>query len=219
MPNKDLTGERFGMLTVESEANPVPRKDGRFYRNWNCKCDCGNTLTQTTNALKRKVKGIKNCGCTVTKRRTYDIDSPEYSAWLEIKRRCYNKNSKSYKNYGAKGIVMCDEWLKDAQAFIDHIGPRPSSNHSVDRYPLRDGNYEPGNVRWATVTQQNFNKEPSSNNSSGIRGVHFDKHHKVWKAQISRDKQKLNLGSFKTKEEAIAARKAAEIALYPNTIL
>lgn len=70
--------------------------------------------------------------------------------------RCTNKNDDSYRKYGARGIKVCNEWRKDFWAFADHIGPRPSSRHSIDRINTH-GDYEPGNVRWATPAQQNRN--------------------------------------------------------------
>ena len=74
---------------------------------------------------------------------------PEYGIWKAIKQRCYNPKHVSYRWYGGEGISMCPEWQKDFMAFYNHIGPRPSKSHSVDRIDSSRG-YEPGNVRWAT---------------------------------------------------------------------
>jgi hypothetical protein len=71
--------------------------------------------------------------------------------------RCTNPKHPNWKNYGGRGISVCDEWRHSFKAFLAHIGPRPSSEHSLDRYPNNDGNYEPGNVRWATRSQQRRN--------------------------------------------------------------
>lgn len=83
--------------------------------------------------------------------------TPEYRAWKSIKRRCYNKNTKDYPYYGGRGIRVANEWLKDFNSFYNHIGNLPSPTHSIDRYPNKDGNYEPFNVRWATKKQQGEN--------------------------------------------------------------
>lgn len=73
--------------------------------------------------------------------------------------RCCNPNSKDRRNYSERGIRVCAEWRKDFPSFLGHIGPRPSAKHSLDRID-NDGNYEPGNVRWATVSEQRANTRP-----------------------------------------------------------
>lgn len=69
-----------------------------------------------------------------------------------------NPNVQSFKDYGARGVTICEEWKDDFSAFYRHVGARPSAAHSLDRYPDNDGNYEPGNVRWATDEQQQANR-------------------------------------------------------------
>lgn len=86
-----------------------------------------------------------------------DIKSSGYSSWANIKSRCRNPNINTFKSYGAKGITMCDRWYNSFELFIKDMGKRPSLNHSVDRYPNKAGNYEPGNCRWATPPQQSRN--------------------------------------------------------------
>lgn len=80
-----------------------------------------------------------------------------YGSWKGMIDRCHNPKCRSYDNYGGRGISVCDEWRNDFNAFVAHIGPRPSSKHSIDRWPNNDGNYEPGNVRWANQMEQNRN--------------------------------------------------------------
>jgi hypothetical protein len=74
-----------------------------------------------------------------------------------MKQRCYNPNHHAWKNYGARGIIVCQEWLDSFLAFYDHVGHPPSPAHTIDRMN-NDGNYEPGNVRWATRTEQVHNR-------------------------------------------------------------
>jgi hypothetical protein len=81
---------------------------------------------------------------------------PEYRIWLGMKRRCNDELCKDYLNYGGRGIKVCPEWMDDFQAFYDHIGPRPTLYHSIDRIENSRG-YEPGNVRWATKREQQRN--------------------------------------------------------------
>lgn len=94
------------------------------------------------------------------------VQRPEYRAWVSMKNRCFNRNNPSYAEYGGRGISIHPEWVNDFVAFFEHIGPRPSPEHSLDRYPDNDGNYEPGNVRWATKKQQSENRRPIRTGSS-----------------------------------------------------
>ena len=87
------------------------------------------------------------------------IISPEYRCWSSIKSRCLSQTHDVFDIYGGSGITICDEWKDNFQAFFDYVGPRPSALHSIDRYPNRNGNYEPGNVRWATKKEQTHNRD------------------------------------------------------------
>ena len=91
---------------------------------------------------------------TITHRKT---GTPEYLAWINIKRRCYNAANASYPAYGGRGIVMCDRWKDDFMAFLADMGERPSDQHSIDRIDV-NGNYEPSNCRWAIDATQRNNK-------------------------------------------------------------
>lgn len=84
--------------------------------------------------------------------RTYR--APEYAAWRSMKSRCCDPRSKSYYQYGGRGITICEQWRKSYKQFLADVGRRPSPLHSLDRYPDNNGNYEPGNVRWATPEEQ-----------------------------------------------------------------
>lgn len=82
---------------------------------------------------------------------------PLRAIWYGMIGRCHNKKNRAFKNYGARGITVCDKWRKSFDSFVSDVGSRPSLSHSIDRFPNRDGNYEPGNVRWATPKQQGRN--------------------------------------------------------------
>lgn len=154
----NLVGRRFGRLIVVEE---VGRNEfGTF--NWICICDCGK---------ERQVRGSSltsgstaSCGCAIsdsTKKRFTKhgaIATPEYLAWENMKARCYKKSTARYENHGGRGIKVCDRWLNSFDLFLLDVGGRPSKNHSLDRYPNNDGDYDPGNVRWATIDEQNRNK-------------------------------------------------------------
>jgi hypothetical protein len=87
----------------------------------------------------------------------YAAKIPEYQVWCDLKHRCLNPKATNYHRYGGRGITVSPEWLNDFAAFYAYVGPRPSPDHSIDRID-NDGNYEPGNVRWATYLEQNDNR-------------------------------------------------------------
>lgn len=84
--------------------------------------------------------------------------TPSYKAWQSIKQRCLNPKTKGFESYGGRGIMICDRWLESFENFLADVGERPSLLHSIDRFPNNDGNYEPGNVRWATRAEQQRNR-------------------------------------------------------------
>lgn len=147
------------MLVVVGDA--LRRSGGRRVR---VRCDCGVEQEMFLAEVKRSRTG--SCGCLVPAltaamstrhgHTTHRSASPEYTAWKGIVRRCTNPRFPGYRNYGARGITVCDEWRDDFPAFLAHVGPRPSPKHSIDRIDNAKG-YEPGNVRWATQTEQMLN--------------------------------------------------------------
>ena len=138
-----------------------------------------------------------------------------YRLIYKIKDRCYNPNTDSYEMYGGRGITLYKEWhgTHGFRAFKEYIetnlGDRPQG-YSLDRIDS-DGNYEPGNLRWANNYVQAVNKGMLKNNTSGVKGVGYKSGEKLWYAQINYLGKRINLGRFKTKEQAIKARKKAEI--------
>jgi len=135
--------------------------------------------------------------------------SEEYKIWQGLKGRCDNPNNTNYKNYGGRGIKVCEEWQNSFESFYNHIGKRPSKKYTVDRIN-NDVGYEPGNVRWSTYTEQVNNRRINKNNTSGYVGVSWNKTLKLWAAQITLNYKNIHLGYFKTIGEAIEKRKHAE---------
>lgn len=165
MPNKiDLTGQRFGKLTV-IEQGPY---DKNLLVRWRCKCDCGNETLVRSQALR--IGRIKSCGCMprqnsdrVLDPKTGEMVRPEgYGSWVSIRSRCYCESDPSYAKYGARGITMCDRWRgpDGLKNFLSDMGPKPSPMHSVGRKNWRLG-YFPQNCEWQTPTQQGENKKNS----------------------------------------------------------
>lgn len=85
--------------------------------------------------------------------------SAEYEIWRGMKRRCRRVKASDYPAYGGRGIQVCERWKSSFNAFFEDMGPRPSPDHQLDRFPNQDGNYEPGNCRWATRAEQNRNRK------------------------------------------------------------
>lgn len=155
---KDLAGKKFGRLTVVSEYDI--KNSGR---RWLCKCDCGIEKPVLAYSL---INGLtKSCGCYCVDKATEDstthgmFGTKEYGAWQSMKNRCHNPASQDAYLYSEKGVIVCDRWRYSFENFFADMGFAPSPKHSVDRYPNRRGNYEPGNVRWATQKEQSNNTE------------------------------------------------------------
>lgn len=158
---KDLIGQRFSRLLVVEHAHSI-----NYRHSWSCRCDCGKTVVALGSNLR--TGKTRSCGCLMKGcNSTHGLSRlPEYAVWSTMIQRCTNKNNKRYHCYGGRGISVCEKW-RTFHEFFEDMGPRPSKNHSIDRIN-NDGNYEPGNVRWATGVEQANNKR--FNNVFSIEG-------------------------------------------------
>ncbi len=166
MAQLELSGRSFGRLTVIRSLG--------YGGLWLCRCVCGATGQWRGAALNSG--NTKSCGCLKAEllasgfHRTHGAasrkfgpsgrgKSPEYAAWLGMIGRCENPSNDRWARYGGRGIEVCPRWRNSFENFLTDVGARPKGRYSLDRFPNNDGNYEPGNVRWATDSQQARNRE------------------------------------------------------------
>ncbi len=158
---KDIAGERFGgLVAIEYLGMKKTKTKSHNLSYWLCKCDCGRekAITRTSLLNGRST----SCGCST---RTANGDAmrgkvaPEYHVWQGMIKRCTNQKNRGWPNYGGRGIKVCERWRNSYPDFLADVGRRPSAKHSLDRINV-NGNYEPGNVRWATAKQQIKNRRP-----------------------------------------------------------
>lgn len=159
------TGKVFNRWTI---GKFLYKKEGRYGGMYfECKCVCGKICERDLDSIISERS--KSCGCycgdiarlNFTKYQKDIKNTVEYKAWANMKTRCYNSKRKQYSDYGGRGIVVCKRWKNSFDNFLKDMGLKPSLLHSLDRYPNTNGNYEPGNCRWATAKQQANNKTTS----------------------------------------------------------
>lgn len=164
-----------------------------------CQCKCGRLYKKTLSQIKRN----KSCVCSKTKHG--GARTKLYFVWAQMKGRCFNKNNPEYKNYGLRGITVCQEWETNAGAFLfwaEQNGYKDGL--TLDRIDV-NGNYEPTNCRWTNMHVQNANKRANPRNKSGATGVY--KYENGRKHPFQAYVSTVTIGYYDTFEEAVEARK------------
>ena len=210
---------------VEKDMTPILLKDlgmrfptenskkKRRYGLYQCQY-CGKEFEAQIQSIKNG--HTKSCGCQAkTNRKTHGLRQHRlYKTWDNMKNRCYNPKNKAYKEYGGRGIQICNRWL-DINNFIEDMYPSYSEGLSLDRIDV-GGNYTTDNCRWATDEVQNRNtRELRITNTSGYRGVYWHKRDNIWRVQITVENKLIHLGSYKT---AIEGAKAYETYVRLNKL-
>lgn len=154
----DKTGRRYGRLVVQGWSE--------LSKKWNCICDCGEIADVKAGALNNG--NTRSCGCLKIDVLTTHGGKGKgwYKSWKAMMARCYDQENVAYSRYGEKGIKVCGAW-HDAGCFHAAVGERPDGC-TIDRYPDQGGDYEPGNVRWATIQEQAENRKTTKLDRSTV---------------------------------------------------
>ena len=197
---KDMTPR----LVLDLGMRYATEKSTKKYRYGLYECVyCNKEFEGSVDSVKRGQ--TKSCGCL--KGDAHGLSSHKfYNTWKHMVQRCTNPKNKNYKNYGGRGITVCEEWL-NIRNFVDWCDlTHPNiEGVSLDRID-NDGGYSPENCRWADVITQNINQRIKKNNTSGFVGVYWNNKNNTWRTFIHLNAVRFNIGSFPTKEEAVLAR-------------
>lgn len=202
-PAPDLSGSRYGRLLVMKRVTNSPAGKTR----WQCVCDCGEQVEVVGSNLRRGT--TTSCGCAQREAvgslsKTHGMSThPLYKVWLGQRNRCRNPNSHKWSAYGGRGIRFAEVW-DDFSVWLEYVLALPfygDPKRSLDRID-NDGNYEPGNLRWATASEQASNRRKKSSSRSTSPGVTWSSSHQKWRVRTRKGRH--HVGLYATEQEAIA---------------
>ena len=221
----DLTGRTFGRWLVLGQAEDHIDKNGKHHAMWHCICSCENATEKDVSQRNLKSGTSQSCGCLHREMMNENFsthgmtDSRLYYIWKGMNARCYVKSHNRYEHYGAKGIIVCDEWKNDFQTFYDWAiqngyDANASRNECTIERKNVNGNYCPENCRFASATTQCINQNLRKDNKTGIKGVNWDKYRNKWQAQLQINKKKVLNEHFHNFDDAVKARRDAELKYF-----
>ncbi len=198
---KDLTGQKFGRLQVM-------HRNGSNHRSravWRCKCDCGEEITVDGYSLSSGHSS--SCGCrrkdTLHRLNKKPWNKRTRTTWRNMISRCYNEHNPRYKDYGGRGIKVCDRWHNFKNFYADMGGA--SKDKTLDRIDT-NGDYAPENCRWATQSLQTVNSRKRKDSKNSYRNIGYHVQTGKWRLRLYRDKKKYDLGLFSDINDALVAR-------------
>lgn len=215
----DYVGKRYGRLVITDLIQSKTEKR----KNALCICDCGNKKEVRISSLRSGA--TTSCGCAhieATKQAsiTHGMTGTKlHNAWRSMKARCNIESCSNYEEYGGRGISVCEEWNSSFEAFRDWaLSNGYSDELSIDRVDF-NGNYEPSNCRWSDKSMQARNRRTRITSNTGTAGVTKRKDNGKYRASICVEGKRINLGTHEKIEDAIKARRDAELEYWGFTLI